>query len=174
MSLTRVGPSFKQQTSASRLGWRRRDGGDTQSWEKDKYLSGVRSRAFLFGPPLEQFERLLGSGRQKMPVSRCARLKNDRRGAEPDSTALSPSLFLSLSLFPSCSSHHPRARDPPRCRVIPLPRSRRRRRSFPLRHSKIETHPPHTPRPFSPLRRSNVSPWSFFFFYGILFFSAFN
>jgi len=51
-----------------------------------------------------------------MPVSRCARLKNDRRGAEPDSTALAISLSLSLS-FSSCSSHHPRARST----VIPLP-----------------------------------------------------
>lgn len=39
-----------------------------------------------------------------MPVSRCARLKNDRRGAKPGSTALP--LFLSfsrsLSFYPSC------------------------------------------------------------------------
>lgn len=31
---------------------------DTPTREKDKYLSGI---TFLFGPPLEQFERLLGA-----------------------------------------------------------------------------------------------------------------
>lgn len=59
--------------------------GDTRSREKDKYLSEQgfslwsTIRAILTSPPL---------GRQKMPVSRCARLKNDRRGAKPGSTAL--------------------------------------------------------------------------------------
>lgn len=62
MSLTRGSQSLGQQTSASRLERRRRE--DTRSWEKDKYLS-ERSRAFLFGPPLEQFERLLRFGAAK-------------------------------------------------------------------------------------------------------------
>lgn len=72
-------------------GWRWRR--DTRSREKDKYLleqgfspwSAIR--AILTSPLL---------GRQKMPVSRCARLKNDRRGAKPGSTA--PPLFLPLPL----------------------------------------------------------------------------
>lgn len=74
-----------------------RERGDTRSREKDKYLSEQgfslwsTIRAILTSPPL---------GRQKMPVSRCARLKNDRRGAKPGSTALllSPFHLLSRSL----------------------------------------------------------------------------
>lgn len=59
-----------------------------------------------------------------MPVSRCARLKNDRRGAKPGSTA--PPLFLPLplSLFLSFCFSLSSSISIPRCSVIPLPLSR--------------------------------------------------
>lgn len=100
-------------------GWRWRR--DTRSREKDKYLleqgfspwSAIR--AILTSPLL---------GRQKMPVSRCARLKNDRRGAKPGSTA--PPLFLPLplSFFLSFCFSLSSSISIPRCSVIPLPLSR--------------------------------------------------
>jgi len=72
-----------------------------------------------------------------MPVSRCARLKNDRRGAKPGSTALplGLSLSLSLSFFPFLLVFlH---LDPLlSCHLSP---SRDDALSFPLQHSKIES-----------------------------------
>lgn len=89
-----------------------------------------------------------------MPVSRCARLKNDRRGAKPDSTLSSFSLpLLSSLVFCRLDSS-----------AIVSSLSLRQRRAVPLSstHSKIKTASP---------RRSNH--WSFFF-YGSFFLSAFN
>lgn len=94
--------------------------GHTKPGKRDKYLleQGFSLwstiRAILTSPPL---------GRQKMPVSRCARLKNDRRGAKPGSTALPlflalshplsflPSLFVFLHLDPPLSCHPSPSRD---------------------------------------------------------------
>lgn len=94
--------------------------GHTKPGKRDKYLleQGFSLwstiRAILTSPPL---------GRQKMPVSRCARLKNDRRGAKPGSTALPlflalshplsflPPLFVFLHLDPPLSCHPSPSRD---------------------------------------------------------------
>lgn len=68
-------------------------------------------------------------GRQKMPVSRCARLKNDRRGAKTwfdCSSSLSLFLFLSFSFFLSLSSFISIPRHPVIPLSLPLPLSRRR------------------------------------------------
>lgn len=124
-----------------------RERGDTRSREKDKYLSEQgfslwsTIRAILTSPPL---------GRQKMPVSRCARLKNDRRGAKPGSTALllSPSHLLSRSLASHNSS--PLVSHP--CSSLSL--AQQRVSSLPFRRTKIEKK--------SPLpRRSNPRAASF-------------
>lgn len=103
-----------------------------------------------------------------MPVSRCARLKNDRRGAEPGPTALllshslgrllSVSLCLSLSL-PSPPS--PPAIPRPLC-IIPFPS--RNDASFPLRHLKIE----------GTVLVAPISPVLLFLRFLLFFFSAFN
>lgn len=124
--------------------------GDTRSREKDKYLSeqgfslSSTIRAILTSPSL---------GRQKMPVSRCARLKNDRRGAKPGSTALllSPS-HPSRVLSPrSLASHN----SSPLVSLIPVPLSRATTCLFP-------PVPTHENRKKSPLpRRSNPRAASF-------------
>lgn len=109
--------------------------GDTRSREKDKYLSEQgfslwsTIRAILTSPPL---------GRQKMPVSRCARLKNDRRGAKPGSTALllSPFHLLSRSLSPFPHNSSPLVSHPcfslsraTTCLFPPVPTHENRKKS---------------------------------------------
>lgn len=111
------------------------DGGDKRrdTWnrEKDKYLS---EHGFSLWSTIRAILTSLRLGRQKMPVSRCARLKNDRRGAEPGSTALVLSPSLSLSRFPLvffCLDPSPR--------YHPFSSRNDASSSFPLWHLKIET-----------------------------------
>lgn len=104
-----------------------------------------------------------------MPVSRCARLKNDRRGAEPGPTALllSHSLGRLLSVSPCFSLSLPSPPSPPAiprplC-IIPFP-SRNDASSFPLRHLKIE----------GTVLVAPIPPVLLFLRFLLFFFSAFN
>lgn len=99
------GRRYAERDRGSRR-WKRYDGisknvrgsAERRQGEVGKKISTCRGTAFLFGSAIRAI-LTSSAGRQKMPVSRCARLKNDRRGAEPPSFSSPVLLLSSLYLF---------------------------------------------------------------------------